>query len=1242
MMKKQLSFTLLGLFLCLSGIVHAQNPNPDWETVEFPRVIFTEFRGDHFLAGYFEITNTEDSAVNLSSFSFTSNHYNGYKEFLPEERWVIRDNKTWRASMQLNDYILGPGESMVVGNIFDKAANATNPTVPKTNFNFVPYIDYPIFKADDANPEIAFMDQAEFLTFDFDSVSSDPKEHFMIQASGGRSSLALWYRYEHLDSLDAMITDSLIVDVVNLWVAPNTKEEGGVSNVAGVLEATANSTLVRKFNSTPLADWNISRGVSSEDSHWMVVPNSPGNLVYTSVGNYGDFKVALTAKANTSAVVNDTEKTIAVPWEAVRGDSVLVNYLDFGDGMAWEFIKDSIDAEDSAYVRVVDGDLLKLYGFGENLQTETYTFKSLEATPDLAAARSKVPFYNGVWRNQAYFNVTTKEPVMDSILNIRDQLRIDTLMFYIETPPKATRELVFVDGNSERIDLKDGDILRVTSENKAVIKDYYLQVNDYSLSNNTSLASITWPDFDKADFFDWAFLREDTLPEFQTGVYKYKLLLPEDYTNVPALFATTADINSQLKVERATNLKGTAEERTTTFTVTSESDTLESVYSIVFELDLGLALQLTDVSPFISEHVGYKASRDDYVELYNPNNGTEVMDMSHYMLVRTTKTTAADAAITSYSPASPVSVNNQAFYIPGYKFNYNKDGSEANADWTWKDGIEGGVTPDVNVNPYVTPGDVFVLGNWDVTKPSESLLNNVPTVEIADLNMRGNPDYPNMVKQKGVTNFKPHADAYYLYEILNDSILKGTKGIWTSAESFAKDYRVIDILVGVDDGIIAGSQASTLSVIVRKPYVQQGNILTGEGGAFHPDIDTCEFLYYCRSLEHDDPAYMSGTEMGQFLGYHNMDPITFNMSTVTSNAYNVDLGYEGDLTIKGDMTGVTVATFIANLNKANSGQSISVERAGVVQADGIIITTGDMAVVFSADSTTTTKYSIEAAPLNGDASLTAVGNLGIVVNNANMTVSGFSYDKSIADVLAGVTANELAILNVIDAQNNLVPLLLRSRDTSLVEPIVAAKVFNGLYFEVIAEDGTIAKYELIAEASSSDAYLTSNVFTVSQEDGSENVSGVSGGYSVATFLSLLTPSGKATLELRDKTGVERASGAIQLDDYVAVISEDLSKTAKYAINFNGEDNPDTPSSIKRLNVNSLIKLYPNPTSSVLTIENVTLGSVVQVISLNGSMVYSNLVNDNACTVDMSSLNNGVYLVRCVEKEGVSVFRVLKK
>lgn len=1221
------------LFLCLCGLMQAQNPNPDWADVEFPNLIFTEYRGDRQQTNYVEITNTEDFAIDLSSFRLVAGHFREYDEFTPNERWY---SKNWLGEVALTG-TLQPGESMVFAHAFDKAISSTDLT-PKANYELIEKTTWPIFKEDDLNPEIPFINDPEHLAFDFDSVGSDSEENYLLHPAGGKCAYGLWFKYEHADSIGAMVTDSLMVDVINLWMTDTeSKVAGYSSNVAGIIEATTTHTLVRKFNSPPLADWDISRGISSGDSHWMPVTNAAGLSMYTTLGNHGDYTISLEAKAGTAATVDNDNHVITMPWEAVRGDSARVNYLEFGDGMAWEYIKDSIDIADSAYMRVREGDLLNVYAFGTELRSQTYTFKVSDATADLAIARSKVGKYADGYYNRVtpYLDITSGEPVMDSIVNIRYQMRIDTLLTYAEIPPLATAEVIYVDNDASRIDLVDGDILRVTSENGQVVKDYYLQVDEYYQNDYTTLGSITWPDYNTDDFFEWEYLQHDTLPEFVSGIYNYKLTLPENYVNVPALFATTTDLNSKLVIKRAINLTGSAEERTTTFTVTSESDTLESVYSVIFELDLGAGMQLTQADPFISENIGLRITTDEYIEIYNPNNGTEPLDMSRYLIVLSSVTADAQTAITSALSTDPVAVDAHKSYVPGYKFNYNKGGSEDNSTWTWKDGIVGGITADANVNAFVAPGDVFVIGNWDVTNTNQSNMSGVPTAEVADVNLQGNPDFPNMTTSAGVTHFTWNC-AYYLYEIINDSILNGTKGIWDSSD----DYRHIDVVSLKDIENVAGHKFYPQALQFRKPRVQTGSLISGEGGAFHADVDTSDFYHWSRRATAPQEWKLTGATMGQFLGYHDMDAITFHMSTVTSNAYKVDLGYEGDLSIKGEMTNVTVADFLSNLNKPDTLQTLTVKRGDVVQADDAIVATGDIVVVLSADSINTTEYTIEASALSNDVSLTSVGDLGIVVGN--LTLSGFSYDKVIADVLAGVECNDLSVINVVDADDNLVPLITRSADTSLIEPLVATNVFNGVYFEVVAEDGTTAKYALTADATASEAYLTSNVFTVSQED-PKNISGVSGGYAVSTFLSYLNASGNATLEIKNKVGAPRIDGMLQIDDYVAVTSEDGSKVVNYAINFFGENTPDSaPSKLVQQEAKSLVKVYPNPTSSLLNIENAVAGSIVQIISLNGSMMYSNVVNNDNCAIDMSPFNNGVYIVRLVSKDATTVVRVLKK
>ena len=56
------------------------------------------------------------------------------------------------------------------------------------------------------------------------------------------------------------------------------------------------------------------------------------------------------------------------------------------------------------------------------------------------------------------FEVTDKNPVMDTVMEIPFATRVDTLFKYLEKAPNASWEIVWVDGN-ERVDLKNGDIV---------------------------------------------------------------------------------------------------------------------------------------------------------------------------------------------------------------------------------------------------------------------------------------------------------------------------------------------------------------------------------------------------------------------------------------------------------------------------------------------------------------------------------------------------------------------------------------------------------------------------------------------------------------------------------------------------------------------------------------------------------------------------------------------------------------
>ena len=72
----------------------------------------------------------------------------------------------------------------------------------------------------------------------------------------------------------------------------------------------------------------------------------------------------------------------------------------------------------------------------------------------------------------------------------------------------------------------------------------------------------------------------------------------------------------------------------------------------------------------------------------------------------------------------------------------------------------------------------------------------------------------------------------------------------------------------------------------------------------------------------------------------------------------------------------------------------------------------------------------------------------------------------------------------------------------------------------------------------------------------------------------------------------------------------------------------------------LASLYPNPTSDQLTIDMVGM-TRVEVYNLVGQCLLHQVVADGTATIDMSSLQNGVYMVKVSAKSGSVMQKVVK-
>jgi hypothetical protein len=131
-------------------------------------------------------------------------------------------------------------------------------------------------------------------------------------------------------------------------------------------------------------------------------------------------------------------------------------------------------------------------------------------------------------------------------------------------------------------------------------------------------------------------------------------------------------------------------------------------------------------------------------------------------------------------------------------------------------------------------------------------------------------------------------------------------------------------------------------------------------------------------------------------------------------------------------------------------------------------------------------------------------------------------------------------MTIVDANDAYVPFMRLNFDTVYVDVMVSDQI----YFEVVAEDGvTTIKYQLQPTSDPSDAFVTSDVYDVSQDQ--LLISLVPQGISVRAFLAKLVPAPGATLQLYDKLGLERNDGPVSMDDRLVVTSSDGSTTVSY-------------------------------------------------------------------------------------------------
>ncbi len=1092
-MKKLLLVIFVILLLPLSSFAQADT---------IPNLVISEWRGDGAHGAYLELTNMGDTTLDLSKVTLCRIQSKPPDVTPLAAKFILKLKG-----------LLEPGESWVVCNVFEERTEDGR------------LFGRPAVQA--IADTLIFMSETATVPGG-DSVSVFNKA---LQWWKGHAASVIWYTFPN--------GDSALIDGAGNEINPaDGKVLFDYSNVAGIENATETHTLVRKFSITkPNPDFTTGRGVDLEDSEWIPIPHNfyHSGDVPTTIGNHGDFSISLESSV---IEINFTDTTLTVPWGILKGDSIIDEFT-LGPGMSWWYLEDPTSIADSAYTTVQTGDILQIFACGIDLERMDFMITMADAAVDNALVfpkRNKIypdPIAepSGEWTTYYY---VTDEYEVDTIGDVPFTTRVDSLFKYLEKAADASWEIVWIDG-MDRVDLKNGDILKVTAEDGSTVKEYFIDVQPYAASSDAHLGAITWPDMPE-DFKIWGIDQgwtSDTIPGFSQTTGSYVMILPYGTKQIPALKVYKADLNSTIVTESATTLKGSMEEKTTSYTVTAEDDSTSLIYSVVFMVEsLQEHLQVFETDPIISEW-SHKLDAGNFLELANPGNID--LDMSQYMIVLgLDKPNPADVI------QQPISFDQRYFmYVPGYRF--TDDTLYWNAEGAQK------LTIDASVDPVVAPGKTFLIGGFEMINNAPKLGNRVNIMFAEDVPNAWNQTFG---RWDCIVGRAANNGAHYLFKIDNDSILDGTKAIGDP-----EDFTLIDVFGHntTKGWEVAGlvSNAQKGHHYVRLPQIWQGNPDFEESAGTSPEDS--EWFAEWRFKEWD---YLRG-----WLGNHEFDPLTVYISTVSSTVYSVDDGYEGDLSIGGMSNSETVEQFYASLIKADTGQVLSVHSNadGSVKALGGAVEAGDTLRVTSADAMSTTKYVLDINPLDDNAMLTVeaaqADSYAVAVDGTEGTISGsgVAWGASILEIMDALIVPDLATFNVIDQDGDLVPLQRLNSDTVYALTPVSDRIF----IEVTAENGVNKiTYQFMPSSLSSDAFVVSGVYKVMEQ--AKIIANIPDRTSVSALMTNVEAVTGATMKVIDKAGFNRPLGIVSYDDRLVVVSEDGTNTVNYYLTFFNELRPDAP------------------------------------------------------------------------------------
>jgi hypothetical protein len=1234
-MKKHYLLILL-VFMAINFNAHAERINIPG--LELPKLIISEVRPDNQANGYVQLTNVGDTPIDLEPFKLYSVHYNTRISAYSDS--ILTFNMANSATSEtvgkvLLKGIIEPGESHVIKTVWD-ANNARGNGIPLHNTAIAQIANQFVFQSE-VNNLNGWINKPEWQCWGFDSISPRVPRPTWTELQLLRAEASAGYLIHWKFQVDSVTWDSTFIDNFNFFytlVPGSTMKGHEIRPIAGVEDAMTTGIMVRKAQVTQgNMNWDQSRGADAFNSEWLVIPkNTSLQYAFTTVGVHGVFDLDYTAKNPANVIVDKTAKTMSIPWQMARGDS-LSGHFNLGPGMGWLYTLNE-SFEDSASFIARTGDKFAFYAVGNDVKKSEYTLQVRDAAADLAEIFPRRRLIIGeeivfneetetfdtiptrYWTTGFVYNLG-KGPEIDSIINVSFATRTDSLLLYFDKPAGATWEFVFVDGEN-RVDLQFGDKLKVTSANGVNSKEYFIAVDDHVKSNNALLSTVLWPDINPALYPRW--IKGDTLPDFNPLSISNIVLLHRDAMQIPAFQYIPQNLRSRLEIEDAVDLDGTLEQRTTTVKVFAESDTISLTYRFIFQRQ-GLPVQPNEAEPFFSEFVRSIHTQGHAIEIFNP--GTEDLDLSRYVIVsgiagqtwqeavETVRpgTTAANFA----RPAGDGIWVYESHYFPSYR--WTADGSQA--EWLATPNEEnpyagkGFLRPDGIYDPWVDPQDVWVGGVAIGTQNTHQKIR-----QEADFLWEGRADegtlYPwgdsLRVYRQGNPAWK--RNHIFLLKVLNDSIFEGIKDVRD-----ATAYELIDRFDAIDniiyDGININAGAHSL---IRKPHISKGT-LDRIGGA-DETAESSEWIFRTSVA-----GLISVDDLVDNIGLHIMDPITNYLSTVTSIVLKVTPGYQGDnLSITGSITDYTPASIALVLDKADASQTFAFKRGETVLADDQPLADGDVLEVTSGDGSTTTVYKLINSPLDNDTSLTAKAGSGLAVTGSKVT--GATLGMTLKQAISNLEVAQKSVLNVINASTGALQPLVLQFDSLRVDVLVS----DNILLEVVAENFDKATYVFDFGFASNKAVLFSNILTIDQEK--RWILELPIGSTAPSMLSMVFANEGATVRILDKAGFERKVGFLYIDDVIEVTAPDGVTKAFYTfvdIGFGVSVNP------RMEEAQNTIMVYPNPVRHMLHIQGLEV-SLVEVYSISGALMISQNSYDNS--INVSGLPHGVYIIRMMDVNGM--------